>query len=185
MQLTQLAHEYLTQHITDGSIAIDATAGNGYDTLKMAQLVGTAGKVIAIDVQARAIAATGQRLSAAGLSDRCELRQADHAQALIELCAPYKTRVSAITFNLGYLPGSDKCIQTTPSNTISALNAAARLLLPGGVLIVIAYRGHPGGLDEAERVELWMQQQAAAGGQIKCHEPTATRIPPILWVLRH
>ena len=43
---------------------------------------------------------------------------------------------------VGYLPGSDKRIQTEPESTLSALRAASELLKPDGLLLVVAYRGH-------------------------------------------
>ncbi|MEN8662599.1 MAG: DUF2293 domain-containing protein, partial [Lentimonas sp.] len=183
MQLTQLAHQYLEQHLTEGALAIDATAGNGHDTLKMAQLVGVTGTVISMDIQAEAIDSTKQRLDAANIANS-QLDIGDHAEILQGLCAEHAAKASAITFNLGYLPGSDKSIQTTPSSTLKALNASLEMLSLEGVLLVTAYRGHEGGMTEAGKVEQWMHNQKNTGCQIESHEPKATnRIPPILWVL--
>lgn len=184
MQLTQIAHQYLEQHLTEGTLAIDATAGNGHDTLKMAQLVGATGAVIAMDIQTEAIGSTKQRLDTAGIST-CQLITGDHAEILQGLLPNHAAQTAAITFNLGYLPGSDKSIQTTPNSTLKALDAARELLAPNGVLLVTAYRGHEGGMTEATKVEQWMHQQKNIGFQVDVHEPQATtRIPPILWVLK-
>ncbi len=46
--LTRLAHELLRAQLCPGDIAIDATAGNGHDTLFLAQAVGLCGKVAAV-----------------------------------------------------------------------------------------------------------------------------------------
>ena len=180
MRLTERVHRYLEECVNAGDQVIDATAGNGHDALKLAELVGPEGKVIAIDLQAEAIGATGVRLESAGLLDRSELIQGDHREVLQELEASHRQRIAAITFNLGYLPGSDKQIQTSPTSTLPALDSAWRLLQPGGRLLVTAYRGHPGGLDEAERVAEWMQENCP---QAQRHEPEVRgeRIPPILW----
>ncbi len=184
MQLTQLAHQYLETHLNAGSFAIDATAGNGHDCLKMATLIGPTGRLIAIDIQAAAIEATRQRLTEAAIPTPCELLEGNHAEQLEALCQAHRAHVHAITFNLGYLPGSDKTIQTQPADTLRALDAASALLHPQGVLLVTAYRGHAGGMEEAEHVANWMQQQQAQGKDVGCHEPKANRIPPILWVLK-
>jgi ubiquinone/menaquinone biosynthesis C-methylase UbiE len=184
MQLTELAHDYLTKHLHHGDLAIDATAGNGHDTLKMAELVGPDGRVVAIDIQASAISATSLRLSDADQLARCELIEGDHANTLEGLANEHSNQAAAITFNLGYLPGSDKSIQTTPASTLTALDAAARLLKSGGILLVTAYRGHEGGLAESESVAQWMHVKEAQGWEVESHEPKANRIPPILWVLK-
>ncbi len=186
MRLTDLAHDYLSAQLKPGDRALDATAGNGHDTTYMAKLVGSTGHVIAIDIQAAAIAATRARLEAANCVAQAELLIADHAQALHSLCEHYAQTVSAITFNLGYLPGSDKSIQTEPESTLAALRAASELLKPNGLLLVTAYRGHDGGQTEAGIVANWMQKIESRGWSVDSHEPVVTgdRIPPILWVAR-
>ncbi len=186
MRLTELAHHYLAQQLAPGDSAIDATAGNGYDSAKMAALVGASGHVIAIDVQAAAISATRKRLQAEGLLAQCELHIADHASTLQSLCPKRANTISAITFNLGYLPGSDKSIQTEPASTLDALHASSQLLKSDGLLLVTAYRGPEGGQSEANSVARWMQKVQSRGWSVESHEPVVggTRIPPILWVAR-
>lgn len=184
MHLTERVHQYLEQHLTEGALAIDATAGNGHDTLKMAQLVGISGKVIAIDLQTSAIAATKARLHEAQIETPIDYLEADHADLLEGIANESTGTATAITFNLGYLPGSDKSIQTNPASTLRALSASLQLLEKGGVLLVTAYRGHEGGLEESKHVETWMRDQESRGYTTECHEPTANRIPPILWVLK-
>jgi len=184
MQLTQIAHEYLEKRLIKGAIAVDATAGNGYDTLKMAELVGSDGRVIAVDIQAAAIRATEERLNAEGFTNY-QLYEADHATLFQELHDQYQQSVSAVTFNLGYLPGGDKSVRTHPESTLEALDIAVSWLNPQGILLVTAYRGHPGGKDEADLIANWMHQKRAARFSIKCYEPEGkARIPPILWVLK-
>lgn len=63
--------------------------------------------------------------------------------------------VSAILFNLGYLPGGDQAVITTSGETLAALDTAAGLLRPGGILSVVCYPGHPGGDAESEAVIAW------------------------------
>lgn len=186
MRLTELAHRYLAQQLKHGDHAIDATAGNGHDSAYMAQLIGNKGQLLAIDIQPAAIAATRARLEREGCLAQSELRVADHASALETLCASHAERISAITFNLGYLPGSDKRIQTEPGSTLGALRAASQLLRSDGLLLVTAYRGHAGGLSEAECVAEWMQRRHARGWSVDRHEPVVSgdRVPPILWVAR-
>ena len=56
--LTQLAHEAVAKVLQPGDIAIDLTAGNGWDALFLARCVGLRGHVYAFDIQSAAIQAT-------------------------------------------------------------------------------------------------------------------------------
>lgn len=183
MRLTELAHHILTEHLQDGDRAIDATAGNGHDTIFLARQVGSEGRIITIDIQEAAIEATRTRLEQAKLLTRVTLRAGDHADIMEELALKHAAEFAAIIFNLGYLPGSDQGVQTQPTTTRQALHAALELLQPSGRLCVTAYRAHPGGLEEAATVEAWMQQQKAKGHSIEVHVPPSDNSPPILWVL--
>jgi len=187
LRITERVHQELKQIVPTGSICIDATAGNGHDTLVLAELVGPSGRVIAIDVQAQAVEATRIRLSDANCLAQCELIQGDHATALGDLESEFTDQVRAITFNLGYLPAGDKLITTQPSTTLSALDASSKLLETGGALFVTAYRGHAGGNEEAEQVKSWMLGKEGNGWCLDSHEPPTRdpkRVPPILWIAR-
>jgi 16S rRNA C1402 N4-methylase RsmH len=184
MRLTEKVHHILTNHLEEGDQAIDATAGNGYDTLFLAEQVGPSGKVIAIDIQDCAIQSTREKLDSAGLIDRVRLVTEDHATALRNLIASNVGKIAAITFNLGYLPGSDKSIQTHLESTVEALADSIQLLSPKGYLCVIAYRGHSEGSAEAESVEAFMRKSQKEGHAVDCYEPESSNFPPILWVLR-
>ncbi|MEF8981897.1 tRNA (mnm(5)s(2)U34)-methyltransferase [Thiohalorhabdus sp.] len=160
------AQRTLTAVLRPGDLALDATAGNGHDTAFLAQRVGPSGRVLAVDVQAEAVAAAAQRLRADGLADRVDLRRADHAD-LAELApASRRGRFRAAVFNLGYLPGQEGDRITRPATTLGALDATFRLLGPGGRLAVVAYPGHAGGEEEAEAVASWARSAAEAGHRV-------------------
>ena len=184
MRLTEKVHTILTNHLQQGDQAIDATAGNGYDTLFLAEQVGSSGKVIAIDIQDCAIRSTREKLESTGLIDRVKLVTDDHAAALGKLIEANREKIAAITFNLGYLPGSDKSIQTYAKSTEEALATSIQLLTIGGYLCVTAYRGHSGGTAEAETVESFMRESEKQGHAVDCYEVESSNSPPILWVLR-
>lgn len=184
MRLTEKVHLLLTAHLQPGDHAIDATAGNGHDTLFLAQKVGPSGKVIAIDIQATAIQTTQERLVKAHLGTQVDLEVGDHAKILDGRSKDPTSEVSAITFNLGYLPGSDHSIQTQAERTLPALEHSLSLLKAGGLLCVTAYRGHAGGQDEADRVEEWMRKQQSLRHVVESYVPESLNNPPILWVLK-
>lgn len=150
--LTSQVHDLLAAMPLQAETVIDATAGNGYDTLFLAQCTGPQGKVYAFDIQSDAINQTAKRLSEAG-HDHGEFFNASHAQMLKLLPPELIGEIAAITFNLGYLPGGDKTITTNVDSTQQAIFAAVKLLKPGGILTILAYTGHPGGIEEANAVQ--------------------------------
>ena len=151
-----ISHLFMFDSICIGDIVIDATAGNGHDTIFMAECVGNEGTVIALDKQEEAIFATQTLLKRHDFNHvNCML--ADHSDMEM-LLQPFAKRVSCISFNLGYLPGSgDRSVITNAQSTIKALNACLHLLNYRGGISVIAYRGHEHGQDEALAVDDWMR----------------------------
>ncbi len=150
--LTRIAHLRLAAHLGQGDLALDATAGNGHDTLFLARQVGPGGRVFAFDLQPTALERTRQRLREQSLLERVTLHQAGHERMKELLPGEAWGRLSAVMFNLGYLPGSDKGLVTLPETTLPALEQALAALRPGGLLSVLAYRGHPGGKEESVAV---------------------------------
>lgn len=155
--LTQLAHARVAAHLRGGDLAVDATAGNGHDTLFMARLVAPGGRVFAFDVQADALAQTALRLRAAGLQNSVQLFHDGHQHLLRNLPPESWGRIRAVMFNLGYLPGGDKRLTTQGSSTVEALRQAIEALDPAGVMSILVYRGHPGGQTEAQAVDAWLE----------------------------
>ncbi len=143
-----LSHLFLRERVRPGDRVVDATCGNGHDALLLARLVGEGGRVFAFDLQGEALAATRALLAGAGVLDRVELLAAGHER----LAEFVREPVAAVVFNLGYLPGGDKGITTRPDTTRQALASALELLLPGGLLLVVVYTGHPGAREEEEVV---------------------------------
>lgn len=146
-----LSHLFIAGFVRDGDTAVDATCGNGHDTVLLAGMVGPTGHVWGFDIQETAIIETGCRVSAAGLADRVTVLKAGHETIERHLQAPVK----AVLFNLGYLPGGDHAIITRPDTTMAALAQSLKLLVPGGIVVVTVYPGHSGGSDERQSVEEW------------------------------
>src|SRR6185369_3273646 len=95
-----LSHMFLRSIVRDGHNAVDATCGNGHDTLLLAGLVGTRGHVWGFDIQQEAVAETGRRLAEAALSDRVTLLRTGHEELARHVTGP----VQVVLFNLGYRP---------------------------------------------------------------------------------
>lgn len=142
----------LKSTVGEGEIAVDATVGNGHDTVFLAGLTGRNGHVYGFDIQPEAIEQTRKRLQKHGLADRVTLFSKGHEKAGECLPDLAQGRVAGAIFNLGYLPGSDKVIVTKPETTVSAVSQLIGLLRPGGLIVLVVYHGHEGG--EAERDRL-------------------------------
>ncbi len=159
-----LAHDLWKKIIQAGDIVIDATCGNGYDTLFLAQhaiLEGKIGNLIAIDKQAQAIETTKQRLEAAIPQEHLtsiRLLNQCHSSFPADL---NPASVTLIVYNLGYLPGGDKALTTLRNTTQQSLTHALLLLRPGGMLSVTCYPGHPEGKEEEETVLRFASQLAS------------------------
>ncbi|MGZ9805545.1 tRNA (mnm(5)s(2)U34)-methyltransferase [Streptococcus sp. V869] len=139
----EMAHDFLAQVITPEDIVVDATMGNGYDTLFLAKL---AKQVYAFDIQEQALEKTSQRIQEAGLTN-VDLILQGH-----ETVDQYVTEVKAAIFNLGYLPSADKSIITQPQTTLEALEKLCQVLVKGGRIAIMIYYGHEGGDIERDAV---------------------------------
>ena len=139
----EMAHDFLAQVITQEDIVVDATMGNGHDTLFLAKL---AKQVYAFDIQEQALEKTSQRLQEAGLTN-AELILQGH-----ETVDQFVREVKAAIFNLGYLPSADKSIITQPQTTLEALDKLCHMLVKGGRIAIMIYYGHEGGDIEREAV---------------------------------
>jgi len=146
-----LSHLFLHSFLRNGDSAVDATCGNGHDTLQLARLVGARGHVWGFDIQEQAITETARRVAEAGLSSRITLQQRGHEELADHVTGP----LQVVLFNLGYRPGGDRSIITRPDTTGSALEQALGLLAAGGIVVVTVYPGHDGGAEEQSTVERW------------------------------
>ena len=69
MRLFELAHSKIKEIIKVGDCCIDATLGNGHDSLFLAQQISPLGRVFSFDIQESAIHEAGSKLDAAGLGE--------------------------------------------------------------------------------------------------------------------
>jgi hypothetical protein len=156
----KLAHHYWKTHLKPGDIAIDATCGNGQDSLYIAKHVLTenSGALYLFDIQQIALDQTRLRLSSelnAMQISRVHFCHLNHS----EFCQTIKPEtVSLIAYNLGYLPGGEKSITTLTETTLMSLNNALSLIKPGGLISVTCYPGHAEGLKEEEAILNWSSQ---------------------------
>ncbi|WP_232034899.1 class I SAM-dependent methyltransferase [Desulfovibrio ferrophilus] len=139
--------------ILPGDIVVDATTGNGIDTLFLSQCVGPEGHVFGFDVQQQALDQTRKRLNIKNAPDNVTLLQVGHELMARMLPDEFHGQVMAVMFNLGYLPGSNENIVTCAATTCPAIDSALSVMKPGGVISIVMYTGHPGGQKEAVAVD--------------------------------
>lgn len=162
ISFAETAHSIIFEYLRNGDVAVDATVGNGHDTVFLAESVGCAGQVFGFDVQTQALQLTRQRLQQLGLSSRTILFHASHADMARCIPQEFHGSIQAIMFNLGYLPGADKSVITQTQTTLQAIDAGCRLLAVQGVITVMAYPGHAGGDEETRCLTQWLQQLDSA-----------------------
>ena len=143
-KITEVNKIFLDKIVQKGDVVIDATMGNGYDTIYLGNLVGENGKVYAFDVQEEAIKSTKKKVERDNMTDRVELILDGHQN----LDKYVKEEVSCVVFNLGYLPRAKHVVITKPDTTLEAIKKSLKLLKPNGIISIAAYIGHEGGLEE-------------------------------------
>ena len=108
----ELTHRFLRSTLAPGGLYLDATCGNGHDTLFLCSVAGENGRVIGLDIQHR---------------------------ELLRFAPPGS--VDCVMFNFGWLPGAAHDVHSTADSTLPALQAGLDALKPGGVLAAVLYSG--------------------------------------------
>ena len=161
---TALAQE-LWKHVLRPGVdtAIDATAGNGGDSLVLAKLlfpslvgdeessttasqtqkqlhIHNNARLICVDIQQAACEKTRQRLAAVlpphVLRKQVQIIHGSHAPLPL---LDDDSSVALVVYNLGFLPRSDKSCTTTTETTIRSLVDATRIVRVGGLLSILTY----------------------------------------------
>ena len=126
---TKLAMSIVKNYIKKDTVAVDATCGNGHDTLALIE--NGCSVVYAFDIQPEAI------------SSAKNLLMANHRDIPL-----YVNEANVIIFNLGYLPCGDKTITTKRDNTVSAVKNSLDILAVDGIISIAMYSGHKEGKEE-------------------------------------
>jgi len=147
------SHDIVRQIVKEGDIVIDATAGNGNDTVFLAELVGDYGKVYSFDIQEMALEKTKEKLIKKGLLNRVNLINDGHQHMDVYV----NDKVSTVIFNLGYLPGGDHNISTKGKSTKEAVEKSLELIKVNGIVAMVVYFGGDSGFDEKEEVDEYIK----------------------------
>ncbi|MBV6713522.1 class I SAM-dependent methyltransferase [Paenibacillus chitinolyticus] len=188
LSILSCAHKWIEERVRPGDTVVDATVGNGVDTLFLARLVGRVGRVYGFDIQPQALDTARTRLEreldGSGGAQRVSLLLRSHADMADAVPDDCLGRTAAVMFNLGYLPGADPGVITVPASTLPALEAALLLLREGGILTIALYPGHDGGASEAQAVESWAAALPQEKWSVLCYRfiNSAARSPYLIGI---
>ncbi len=183
MNLTKKAHELAADFIakTDALCALDATMGNGHDTLFLSKTIGAGGMVFSFDIQGAALDSTRRLLQSEGV-DEASYRLFEESHENFEKALGEASKeISCAFFNLGWLPGSDKKTITQAGSTLRALESVCKLFRERagpGFLSVLSYRGHAGGSEEYAAVEKFF---ASLGARVEIYGGERGGASPVLF----
>lgn len=139
-----MSHEFALKVLHCEAVAIDATAGNGHDTLFLAKHCK---KVYSFDIQKIAIDNTRKLLLKNKMSN-VKLINDSHEQ----LNKYVNKEVDCVMFNLGFLPGGSHKVSTNYKSTIIAIRQAMELIKKNGLIIIVIYHGQDSGFIERDNV---------------------------------
>lgn len=148
-QITEWCHELFKGQVVCGGNYVDATMGNGHDTLFLCGLSGDTGHVTAFDIQQQALEATQTLLAKSGMQDRARLILDSH-ENMDRYIEPGTQ--DGICFNFGYLPGGDHKFATRADTSVAAVEKGLNLLKAGGVMSLCIYSGGDTGFEEKDAI---------------------------------
>jgi len=142
----EYSHKLINKIANKEKVAIDATLGNGHDSLFLSPLFR---QVYSFDIQDLAIKRSKEKLRD---YNNVTIIHDSHSN----LDKYINDKVDLVLFNLGFLPGSDKKIATNSYTTIQAIAKSYKLLNDDGKIIIIGYSRHLGGKKEIKDIEQYL-----------------------------
>lgn len=146
-QITNWCHNIILSQAVRGGLYVDATMGNGNDTLFLCKMTEKSGHVWAFDIQETAIKNTARLLASHGFTDTATLIRDGH-EHMSDYLSPGSADV--ICFNFGYLPGGSHSLATRPDTSMEAIRQGLDILKPGGMMSLCIYSGGDTGFEEKE-----------------------------------
>ncbi len=159
----QLIKQAILPALQYAQVIVDATAGNGHDTLFLAEHSSERTSIYAFDIQQAAIDNTRARTKA--YAARISYLLASHA----EIASRVPEDIDVAMFNLGYLPGDGHSVTTQKDSTCSAVEQVLNKLSLNGICVVVAYPGHEAGAQEAAMLDSWLQELPQKKYTVGCY----------------
>ncbi|QSX06794.1 class I SAM-dependent methyltransferase [Sedimentibacter sp. zth1] len=157
---------------------IDATVGNGFDTLFLCNLCQNNGFVYGFDVQDNAIKNT-EKLLNDNNCDNYKLILDSHENLLQYI----NTKIDICVFNLGYLPNSDKTVKTNYQSSIRAIENAIMRMSDIGRIYISSYILHDEGEESNHILEYISNLDRRKYNVIKIKLLNKNNFPPEIYII--
>lgn len=172
--ILKFGHEHFLRYGHKSMRCVDATCGNGNDTLFLAQNFNRA-KIYAFDIQENAIN-----------NSKIKCENHPNIEFICDSHANFNTYLTGtfdlFIYNLGFLPNSDLQVTTNFDSTIDSISQALDLLKIGGAIILTLYRGALN-LDEALKVEEFTQNLSSYQYIVAKYEHLNTNDSPYVIII--
>lgn len=176
-----MAHHFIHPKLSTANLVIDATAGNGYDTLFLAENTSKKTTIVSFDIQAEALAKTEILLSKHSLLYKVRLILDSHANIANYINQP----IDAAMFNLGYLPGGNHLVSTSPDTTLQAMTNILQCLKTKGLITIAAYPGYEHGRVECQTVHEYLTNLNQKAFTVGCWSMVNQKNnPPVLYIIQ-
>ncbi|MCR5756966.1 MAG: class I SAM-dependent methyltransferase [Selenomonas sp.] len=142
-----LVKQAILPALQNASLIVDATAGNGNDTLFFAEHSLEKAKIYVFDIQPAALEHTREKTR--DFAGKIEYILGSH-ERIGEMVSG---EIDVAMFNLGYLPGEEHVVTTKWESTLAAVRQVLDKLSLNGVCVIVVYPGHEAGAQEAARLE--------------------------------
>ncbi|MBN2268559.1 MAG: class I SAM-dependent methyltransferase [Acholeplasmataceae bacterium] len=175
--ICDLSHDIIKPYISKDDIMVDATMGNGFDTLFLASL---SKHVYAFDIQEQALSETKKLLEKSKIQNVTLIK--DSHENIFDYVHDFK----GVFFNLGYLPKGDKSITTKVESTLKTFDQIIQRLNVDGFILYVIYPGHEEGNKESIALNEKMKTlDPKIFKIIRIDLPFQNNQPPyILWVIK-
>lgn len=180
-KMVDIIHDCMEEIIRPGDSVCDCTMGNGHDTLSLCRLVGEKGTVYSFDIQQEAVDRTRKLLLEHHMEGCAKLILDSHSRVHRYV----SESIRFFVFNLGYLPEGDPSIITKADTTVRSIEDVLTLTEAGGGGAILSYYGHPGGREEKEAVERYLQNLPPKYFSVmKIEAFNRKNTPPVLYLVK-
>lgn len=145
-----LMKDFISSLDKENITCVDATLGNGNDSLFLSNLVKDKGTIFAYDIQALSLENSQKLFNEHNVTNVfMKLKSHEYID---------EDNIDLAIFNLGFLPGSDKSIKTNKVSSINAIKALLPKMNKDNMLLIIClYVGHPEGIEESIVIDEYLK----------------------------